>query len=586
MMVKRWIGIAAMLIATVGFAVEVNASVLASFDRVKLEDLEYSGFRLAGSQTLSIKDTGFGYRSTGTTLTLSNAWILNADSREVVWDMADAREEWKKKRLTTATYQVELPAGEYEVYYSTYPYYKTRKWRIDGFDWKGGLFRSGTRGVYDKLIDAEDVDDVEDLYERFSFQIEGSGSVLSGADVDKIHRKIADNAVVSAVRLGDHEYTETGFELKRTMKISIYAIGESRKDGEYDYGWIMNVDTHKKVWEFSYRNSDPAGGASKNRVIDAEFEAPAGRYVLVSSTDGSHSWKSWNQAPPYDPAFWGIVVRVKDPAMATHVKRFDYEDEAWKNVVVDITRVGEQERVKRGFTLKRDMDLRIYAIGEGSGNEMADFGWIVDATTHKRVWTMSYDDTDHAGGGSKNRVFDGVVSFKKGNYLAYFVSDSGHSYPEWNTAPPADRRRYGLTIVALSDADAKKVAKYKPGNDPDAIVQIVEVGNGEYISKEFELKKDTQVYVYAIGEGLDGRMYDYGWIEDSSTGRVVWEMSYRRTEHAGGASKNRVFSDTISLKAGKYSLFYESDASHSFAGFNAAQPFEPESWGIRLIASK
>ena len=47
--------------------------------------------------------------------------------------------------------------------------------------------------------------------------------------------------------------------------------------------------------------------------------------------------------------------------------------------------------------------------------------------------------------------------------------------------------------------------------------------------------------IYALGEGIGGDMVDYGWIERCEERRRVWEMTYRATEHAGGAKKNRRF---------------------------------------------
>ena len=64
-------------------------------------------------------------------------------------------------------------------------------------------------------------------------------------------------------------------------------------------------------------------------------------------------------------------------------------------------------------------------------------------------------------------------------------------------------------------------------------------------------------------------MVDYGWIEDAKSGRRVWEMTYRMTEHAGGAKKNRRFDGVIRLPAGEYVLRYETDGSHSFGDWNA-----------------
>ena len=83
-------------------------------------------------------------------------------------------------------------------------------------------------------------------------------------------------------------------------------------------------------------------------------------------------------------------------------------------------------------------------------------------------------------------------------------------------------------------------------------------------------------------------MYDYGWIEEVEDGRVVGEMTFRMTEHAGGAQKNRLVNTTLVLPAGMYRVHYVSDDSHSFWHWNADPPFEPDMWGItiRLDGSK
>ncbi|MEZ4766595.1 MAG: hypothetical protein R3C26_26410 [Calditrichia bacterium] len=59
------------------------------------------------------------------------------------------------------------------------------------------------------------------------------------------------------------------------------------------------------------------------------------------------------------------------------------------------------------------MKVRVYAIGEGTGGDMYDYGWITDATNHERVWEMNYRDTDHAGGNGKNRLSDEVIDLKR-----------------------------------------------------------------------------------------------------------------------------------------------------------------------------
>ena len=63
--------------------------------------------------------------------------------------------------------------------------------------------------------------------------------------------------------------------------------------------------------------------------------------------------------------------------------------------------IGDNANRSSGFTLKRPLDVRIYALGESSDQEMVDYAWIVNALDHKRVWTMRYENTEPAGGSDK-----------------------------------------------------------------------------------------------------------------------------------------------------------------------------------------
>jgi len=108
------------------------------------------------------------------------------------------------------------------------------------------------------------------------------------------------------------------------------------------------------------------------------------------------------------------------------------------------------------------------------------------------------------------------------------------------------------------------------------------VGDNEDEGERFTLESNGKVRVYAIGEGQDGEMHDFAWIEKAGSGRVVWEMTYRMTDHAGGARKNRVFNDAISLDAGEYVVKYVSDGSHSFQRWNASPPSDVMNWGVTV----
>src|SRR5262249_36883878 len=98
--------------------------------------------------------------------------------------------------------------------------------------------------------------------------------------------------------------------------------------------------------------------------------------------------------------------------------------------------------------------------------------------------------------------------------------------------------------------------------------------------------RETTLRIYALGEGTSSRMVDYGWIENAKTGKTVWEMTYRITEHAGGAPKNRRVDTTITLPAGDYIVKYDSDDSHAFAEWNAAPPDDREAWGITVSRAR
>ncbi|HQV33724.1 MAG TPA: hypothetical protein PKV71_17695, partial [Calditrichia bacterium] len=301
-------------------------------------------------------------------------------------------------------------------------------------------------------------------------------------------------------------------------------------------------------------------------------------------TDDSHNPRAWNSLPPYDPDFWGLTLYVNDPDQRGNVSLFDYQDVPSKNVIVDLTRMRDDEHASKSFSLSQDMNVRIYALGEGDHGEMYDYGWLVNGDTRERVWEMKYRDTEHAGGNSKNRLIDEVISLPKGNYTAYYVTDGSHSYRDWNASPPFDQQNWGLTILAADDGFKPSfVGNFQPNAAKNVIAHITEVRDWETRKVQFEIEKDGEVRIYALGEGSDGEMFDYGWIEDSSNGKVVWEMTYRRTEHAGGARKNRLFNDLVYLRKGRYVLYFESDDSHSYGDWNSSPPRDPENWGITIF---
>ena len=253
------------------------------------------------------------------------------------------------------------------------------------------------------------------------------------------------------------------------------------------------------------------------------------------------------------------------------------------DIIVSLAMVEDDENRSEGFTLKRPMDVRVYAVGEGTGNEMHDFGVILDATTRRPVWEMKMRATHHAGGAEKNRMVDEVLSLPAGDYMVYYITDDSHSYGDWNSAAPTHPELWGITVLSAHGSVDRDVARPYDDRGSDAVLaRIVQVGDDEHRRERFGLKRHATVRVYALGEG-DGEMYDFASIEDAQTGHTLWEMTYRETEHAGGGSKNRVFDGTIHLPAGEYILVYRSDGSHSFGDWNVGAPDDRFNYGVTII---
>jgi hypothetical protein len=287
--------------------------------------------------------------------------------------------------------------------------------------------------------------------------------------------------------------------------------------------------------------------------------------------------------PPGDPDYWGITLRVADRTARAAVRPFEYEPIPVSQTIVSLIRVGDDATKSAGFTLRRPMEVQIYALGESSGNDMADYAWIVDAASHTRVWTMRYEETEHAGGADKNRLFDGKLRLKAGSYVVYYKTDGSHAYDDWNSAPPAEPKYWGVSVFPASGKlNPGDVAPFERPAGGTVLAQLAHMGNDEDASTKFQLTRRTTLRVYALGEGSGDEMFDYGWVEDS-TGRVVWKMQYDTSEPAGGADKNRMFDGTLTLPAGSYTLHYKSDGSHAYSDWNDDPPDDAESWGITVF---
>ncbi len=379
----------------------------------------------------------------------------------------------------------------------------------------------------------------------------------------------------------------SGFSLERPTNLRVYSIYEKTENGRepVDYGWIVDLRTRERVWHPRDARPRRAGGGEKNRLVDEEIELPAGSYVLYFGTDDSHSFEQFHVAAPHDPFNWGIALLPGRGFEAASFRKFEPGQSA--TVLVEFVRVGDDAFHQQPFRVSRDATLHVYALGEYDydDDQFYDHGWIVDAASGKTVWEMTGSNTDGAGGAEKNRMFDGLVELPRGDYILFYATDGSHAYDTWNSATPFDARSWGITVRHGPGFEASRFALIDEADleqSGDYLVRIVRVGDDERIREPFTLDAASWVEIRAIGEGSSGDMYDYGYIRDQATGRVVWKMYYDETEHAGGASKNRIVVDEVRLEPGEYEAVYVTDGSHSFHGWNASRPRDPMNWGLTI----
>jgi hypothetical protein len=549
------------------------ADTLVELKEFYMEEIRFAGFSTTQEQTVEIELMAIMPKHYSSRSSLSFAWILNSNTREVIWDMNDAGIDDRDGIRVMLKDELNLEPGTYEVYYSTYPrYYQSDDW-----------FRSSSQGFFSYLFGNERHYFFEDEFEQMYIRVVGNGTALSESEIREKQESLKSESFLTFTNLRDEMYNEQILRVDKPVNLRVYALGEARRDGEFDFGWIVNLKTRERVWQLTYRHSEYGGGAQKNRMYNDLVTLEPGLYRIMFVTDDSHSYRRWNMAPPYDPEFWGITIWLESPAEEQNLAKLDGTDQLGVSPLVEFSKVRDREYLSQGFVLKEPMDIQIFALGEGQDGDMYDYAWIIDLASRKTVWKMDYYETDCAGGDEKNRMFDGIVSLEAGKYMVHYVTDGSHAYHSWNTGAPFDEKKWGITISVPEDKLASGlVVEYDEASDEKLLVKMTKMGDTDRRRAKFSVEKDQYVNIYALGEGDEGHMYDYAWIENANTGKVVWEMTYRKTRRAGGAHKNRLFNEDVLLPAGEYYVIYETDGSHSFDDWNDSPPYDPGSWGITI----
>ncbi|HCV43857.1 MAG TPA: hypothetical protein DGH68_10275 [Bacteroidetes bacterium] len=559
-------------------------------------ELKSAGIEISQPTTFHVKalggggDYGWTYK---TNEMFAYGWILNADTRKMVW-MMDIDNTTRSKGDREFDEKMTLNPGSYEVYFAvpTYAYHTTFTHININIDRREKpLFGERKKkkdqdffGFFKNWWSDDIEKEWDERCERWGIEVLVDESAFRTVRTFTVPKELP-NVVLKATGVGEDELVRQGFTVTEPTTVQVYALGEAAGENEmYDYAWIVNATSRAHVWDTDFRGSSHAGGADKNIECTGDVVLPRGDYVLYCVSDDSHSSLDWNSSPPYDPMNWGVTLSVKTEQDKKKIKLYQYQED--QNVILALTKMKDNEHRTEGFTLKEDTKVRIYGFGErgNSRRSMADYGVVVDAKTRNKVWVMDVDRSRYAGGASKNRYVDEVITVPKGSYIVTYSTDDSHAFGDWNDKPPFDPEHYGITLMGVGDKfNASVVGKYAEQRDKSIVAQITRVGDNADEEKRFKMDKTTRVRIYAIGEGEKREMYDYGWIEDVRTGSIVWEMKSSMTFHAGGGRKNRVVNTTIVLDKGEYTLHYRSDDSHSYNDWNVDPPEDQEFWGITVF---
>ncbi len=272
--------------ATLFLGSSVLGVTVAEIKDLRSGDLESVGFTLKKGADIDINVVGI--KAPNSRSMLAYAWIIDSETREMVWELESRRtKRFKKNSLLRKKSAVEyLKAGSYELYYSVR---KREHWGWNSFN---GDFLYELSNLFDDDDDRRlRKRDVRECYVKLT------SNELQAADIERfeIDGGLA-GALIKHTQLGDSEFIKTGFELSKGGKLRIYSLVEqpARNEVPVDHAWIINMETRARVWEIDKWDAEYAGGSEKNQLFNDEVKFEKGKYVLYVVTDGSHSYEDWH----------------------------------------------------------------------------------------------------------------------------------------------------------------------------------------------------------------------------------------------------------------------------------------------------
>ena len=271
---------------------------------------------------------------------------------------------------------------------------------------------------------------------------------------------------------------------------------------------------------------------------------------------------------------------------------------------MDQTRQGDDVLVETRITTADSLDVIVFAMGElRSDANRYDWGWIERADTGERIWEMTWENSDPAGGDSDNRQAMAILTLPPGSYVAGYQSDGSHSFADFNRSRPRNPERWGLAVFALDpdrlETDRVQVERIERPTSVVAVgsaltdvaehrflARLTGLGDNQDVSSSFELTDTTRVIIQALGEISESSAYDYGWLENEQTGVRVWEMTRQNTTAGGDSDSFRAARTEMMLIPGRYRAHFHTDGSVSYEDYGSDVPYNPEDWGIAIFRAE
>lgn len=266
-------------------------------------------------------------------------------------------------------------------------------------------------------------------------------------------------------------------------------------------------------------------------------------------------------------------------------------------LVIDTIEPYDMEHVS--FEVDVPTQVEIGAAGSLESNradaQLAAYAWLVCRDNLSLVWRQSGPTSGARDGTLVREQSEAVLS--PGTYDLYFAAygrdmSSGRRgggflfrlftrQPGWEK----DQKHWQVSIQPVGDQGGRlrEVDSGEAAIEGAHVVwSAVPMGDRDSARLLFEVLEPVDLRVVSIGE-IQPNGKDYGWIDDLTRRRRVWELGPDNTTEAGGHAANRMFDGLLSLEPGVFVASFETDAGHAYPQWRAAPPYLPRLWGLTLM---